>query len=152
MPRIPLFAGLLMFALATLACSTTKDTQPAAHEFVLPTNETFPAFTTWTDIMEKVIGPSFDEVLIVEASKPPEDMNLNKIAATTERAARYMALGHGIHEDSAIASFGSIAKDCEQWLLEIEANAKRGDSKTVQGLILRGEKQHCDRCHEAERP
>ncbi len=145
MTRIPLLALLV---LATFACSSTEPRKTGD----VPANETFPAYDTWVGIMENVIGPSFDDVLIVEASKDPENMDLPKIARVADRAARYMALGHGMHRDASVAEFGEFAKACEAWLRDIEQKARAGAAGPVQSLIVKGEERHCARCHEATRP
>lgn len=106
----------------------------------------------WEHLMETVIGPGFDEVLVVEAGKDPEDMDFAAIEVTTREMAASMALGYGALEDNNIPDFAVFARNTERWLLNIAESARSGRGSQVQRLIVQGEAGYCQKCHDAVGP
>lgn len=111
-----------------------------------PEPESFPRADNWHDIMEHVIEPGFDELLEAAGSA---GMNHDALADRAESLARHMALGYGEHDQSNIASFAMFAREAEQWFLEIARAARARDEARFTDLVIEGQAQHCDRCHDA---
>lgn len=130
------FALALWIALGS-SCRTTDDTTDAS------------AFDTWHDGMEHLIGPTYDELLLPEATREPGAMDFRRIERGARRAAAFMALGHGRFEQRDVVDFARYAREAEAWLNDIAEHAARRDGVRVQELIRDGAVRHCDRCHDA---
>lgn len=107
------------------------------------------ARSEWEGLMEDVIGPVYDDVLVPEAERDQGPMQFDRIAAEATRAADAMALGHGRLDWPEVPRFAALAGESEAWLREIARLARAGDAATTRRTILDGELDHCDRCHAA---
>lgn len=99
--------------------------------------------------MEEVIGPGYEDVLVVEADKDPQAMDFERVEKTAVRAARAMALGHGPLERKDVPGFAELARQAERWFETIADRARARDAAEVRRLIREGERRYCDRCHDA---
>ncbi|MDA0375116.1 MAG: hypothetical protein O2865_15140 [Planctomycetota bacterium] len=103
----------------------------------------------WEDLMEDVIGPVYDDVLVPEAESDRAPMQFDRIAAEATRAADAMALGHGRLDWPEVPRFAALAGESEAWLRDIARLARAQDAAATRRTILDGELDHCDRCHAA---
>lgn len=99
--------------------------------------------------MEEVVGPGYEDVLVVEAGKDPDAMDFELVEKTAIRAARAMALGHGPLERKDVPGFADLARQTEQWFETIAEQARVRRGAEVQRLVMQGERRYCDRCHDA---
>lgn len=144
-PRNLLIAGAAV--LAWLSCASPDGAPTASTEDVTPPAEALP--DNWHDVMEEVVGYGFDEVLALEADKSPEDMDLPAVQSTASHMARAMALGYAALELEDVPDFGKLARRSEDWLQRIADAAGRGDGATARSLILDGQFENCEDCHDA---
>lgn len=107
------------------------------------------ARSEWENLMEDVIGPVYDAVLVPEAEGGRRPMQFDRIASEATRAADAMALGHGRLDWPEVPRFAALAKESEAWLRDIAELARSGDAAKTRRAILDGELDHCDRCHAA---
>ena len=103
----------------------------------------------WNQIMAEVIGPGFDDVLVLEAGKDAEMMDFAAIQRTAREMADAMALGHGRLEHKDVPEFGDLARRTELWLIAIIDQARAHRGREAQRLIARGEPDYCQKCHDA---
>ena len=104
---------------------------------------------TWHDVMEDVVAPAYEIVLLGEAKLLPEQMDLTKVARAAREAAAVMQLGYGALERKDVPGFADMARSTEQWLRQIAADADAGRAAQVRTAIVDGEVQHCIACHDA---
>ncbi len=107
-----------------------------------------PKYDTWHLIMENVMGPTFEELMLREA-EGSGDMDLAAIAKGAEQCANYLSLGYGVHVDRDVPDFADFARQGETWFRTMEAKAQAGEAADVRDLILKTEVKVCDRCHDA---
>lgn len=105
--------------------------------------------TKWHEVMEDVVGPAYEIVMLGEAKRLPEQMDLAKIARAAREAAEVMQLGYGRLERKDVPGFADMARGSEQWLRQIAADADAGHAGRVRTAIVDGETQHCIACHDA---
>lgn len=108
-----------------------------------------PAARDWDQVMEEIIGPGFDDVLVRQSEKDPLEMDFDLIMRTAEEMSDAMALGHGSLEKKNIPEFGAMARRTEIWLREIVDQARAHRGVLVQELVERGEADYCAKCHDA---
>ena len=65
---------------------------------------------TWDELMAEVIGPGFDDVLVLQAGKDPLDMDFDAIQRTAAEMADAMALGHGALVNRDVPGFADMAR------------------------------------------
>ena len=130
--------ALWLVWLCWLSC-TTPDVDyvaaPTAHD--------------WHELMEEVIGPGFDDILVHESDRGPEDMDYELIERTANNMANGMAMGHAELEQKDIPEFATMARRTETWLREIVDQASAHEGMAVQQLVAKGEADYCAKCHDA---
>jgi hypothetical protein len=134
--RLPLCIAI---AGAWLGASSCLSTDPETFE---------PEHHSWPRIMEKVIEPTWEKILLPAADQDFGSIDLSEIRARSERAAHYLAYAMQLDPHDDVAGFDEAATNANRWLLGIVGAAESGDVEGVQALIRGGEARYCDRCHD----
>lgn len=129
---------LLVWLALGSACATSRQ----VDDFV-------PEADDWPQIMEDVIGPIYSDQLVQQASRTDGEPDFALVEREATRAARHMALGHGLYAQPDAPRFGEYARQAEQWFLDVARAARERRTESMRTLILDGEIEHCDRCHAA---
>jgi hypothetical protein len=75
---------------------------------------------------------------------------LNAVAASPQKTADRISLGHGALDYKQVNGFASMSHDCEAWPLQIAIEAKNGHRMIAADLYGNVRKQHCARGYDAD--
>jgi hypothetical protein len=105
-----------------------------------------PALPTWRAHMER-IEALCDDVQRLLPSTEPGDLKRASVAA--REAAQAMQLGYRDFERRTVPGYARLARDAENWLLQVALEARQGHQELATAQFQQGRGTHCTQCHEA---
>ena len=136
--------SLVALAAATAACGSPPPATPSPSR--VDAVDAAAAKGPWAPAMQELgqLRQTLQHTLLDTATG-----DLQLAADSAAAAAAIVREGYGRCERRDVPQFARFAREAESWLLQIGLEARQGHAELARELLRDGDRQHCQRCHDA---